>query len=184
MLLTDGSVLVGAGGDSTPLDAAEARRLRQLCDGTWSQVASSHRGRLYYPSFIMKMAGFGSAEVSFIQDRIKTRTATGEFTIPLPTLGPTVRRVSSATLETWARRCSPTDACWSATASLSDADSTILPPTPSRPRPTPCRMAAKQASKPRRRNGVRPDLHVPAIPAVFESVDRDSYGTDHRIDPR
>jgi len=48
----------------------------------------------------------------------------------------------------------------------------------------PCRMAAKQASKPSptERCSTRPSR--PAIPAVFESVDRDSYGTDHRIDPR
>ena len=77
ILLTDGSVLVNSGG----VDQHQWTRLApdasgSYVTGTWLQVASSFRGRLYFPSFILRDGRLWLGGGEDIQDADKNTNAT------------------------------------------------------------------------------------------------------------
>jgi hypothetical protein len=67
-LLTDGSVLVNSSGDWHQWTRFVPNASGSYVNGTWSQVASSARGRLYYPSFVMRDGRVFVSGGEYIQD--------------------------------------------------------------------------------------------------------------------
>lgn len=79
MLLTDGSVLVQGGNDWRTWYRLTPDTSGNYANGTWSQLASSLQGRLYYPSFILKDGRVWIAGGEYIQQPDANYNATEIF---------------------------------------------------------------------------------------------------------
>lgn len=76
MLLTDGTVIVQGGNDWHTWFKLTPDTSGNYANGTWTQLASSFRGRLYYPSFILKDGRMWIGGGEFLQDADQNHNAT------------------------------------------------------------------------------------------------------------